>query len=247
MKSPSALACSIPLALACFACGPEDDSGSEPAGRGGTTQAGSGGGANPGGGGSGGAGVGGAGIGGAGNGGTSGGGPATIDCTLNEDPTYPTFTLSGTACGQPLQLTANAGSLLRLSRSSLTDPLEQVTSMTLMDNPVNVAPILPDYFSDFGFLFNVELETGPELIVGESTHALQSGLLAACDFGTLALAPGSIEFSITSLDQTAQQISITLSNLSVAGFSEEYGRTDVPTCDGTVQITVEGAYMHDPG
>jgi hypothetical protein len=63
----------------------------------------------------------------------------------------------------------------------------------------------------------------------------------------LALAPGSIEFSITSLDETAGQISITLSNLSVAGFSQEYGGTDVPTCDGTVEISVEGNYEHEPG
>lgn len=237
MIADSRLLCGTIATIACIACGPTDDA-SNPA-SGGAAQAGNGG-SNLAGGGSGGAGTSAGGMGGTAGSGKQG-------CSLEEVPANPTLTLSGTACGQPLQLTAHAGTLLRLSRASLTQPIEQVTSFLLKDDPSNQAPNLPGYFSDFGFVFSVGLATGPELKMGTSTHAVESGLIAACQFGSLAFAASDVDIDIKSLSNDPQRISVTLSKLKVAGFSKEYGRRDVPTCEGEVMISVEGAYQYDPG
>lgn len=189
----------------------------------------------------------------AGSGGSAGAPSQNVEtereCSLPGTAGAARFTLSGTACGEDLSFTGGVAQPLRLSRAALTDPVSRVTSLTLQDDPSDAQPSLPDYFDSFDVLLNLALGTGPELAVGSGPYALDSGVLMACDLGSLALAPGDVTISIEELSGPAGegQIRLRLSNLNVAGFSPELGRLDVPACSGNVELTLEGAYTHDPG
>jgi hypothetical protein len=138
--------------------------------------------------------------------------------------------------------------LLGFSRTSLTEPPAEIRTIFLSDDPSDYSPVIPDYFDDWGFLFNVVLETGLMLEVATSTQQLETGAVFACGFGSLALSPGPVSIAIESVTGAREgEISITLSDIAVAGYTEEYGVIELPACDGTVEITINGAYEHDPG
>ena len=181
-------------------------------------------------------------------GGGSSGSTAQAECQLAERA-GPQLTLSGTACGHSLSFSTHAGQLIELSRSSLLIPHDQITTITVKDDPSEYDPDLPDYFESFGLLFNVSLaDTGPTLGVHAGDYEVDKGLFVACGFGSLGFAAGMADVAIESVDgEPAGQIRMTVSNLQVLGFDEAFGKTSVPPCEGSVSVTLEGAYSHDPG
>jgi hypothetical protein len=73
-------------------------------------------------------------------------------------------------------------------------------------------------------------------------------MLAACGFGSLVLGPGPARVAIESIDGAPSgRMRMSVTNLSVLGFDPAYGKMTVPVCQGTVSVTLEGEYSHDPG
>jgi hypothetical protein len=151
-------------------------------------------------------------------------------------------------CGESKSLSTTAGQLIKLSRNSLFAPIEEITTFTLRDDPSDVAATLPDYFDDFALLFNVVLESGPELQVQTADYPMEKGMLVACGFGSLALGSGMAHVSIESLEGAPSgRIRISMSGLPVTGFDPSFGKINVPPCSGSVAVTLEGTFDHDPG
>lgn len=180
-----------------------------------------------------------------GNGGSSG----SAECRLEERADGPSISLTGTVCGQDVSFTTTAGQVIRLSRRSLTLPLEEITAIIVKDDPSNASIQLPEYFENFGLLFNVALEqTGPTLEVQSGEYALETGMLVACGFGSLGFRPGPAHVAIESVEgDSSGQIRMSVSDIPVLGFDPAYGQTTLPQCEGTVSVTLEGAYSHNPG
>ena len=181
--------------------------------------------------------------------GGSSGSSAQAECQLAERATGPQLALNGTACGHSVSFSTHAGQLIELSRTSLLHPLDEVSTITVKDDPSDFAPDLSDYFESFGLLFNVSLaDTGPALGVEAGDYEVDKGLFVACGFGSLGFKPGMAHVAIESVDgEPTGQLRMTVSNLQVLGFDEAFGKTSVPPCEGSVSVTLEGAYSHDPG
>lgn len=170
------------------------------------------------------------------------------ECQLQERPNGPLLTLQGTVCGESKSLSTTAGQLIKLSRSSLLAPIDEITTFTLKDDPSDYAATLPDYFDDFSLLFNVVLERGPELEVQTADYPVEKGMLVACGFGSLVLGSGLAQVSIENLaGAPSGQVRISISELPVSGFDPSFGKLNVPACTGSVAVTLEGTFEHDPG
>jgi len=118
----------------------------------------------------------------------------------------------------------------------------------MKDDPSDYSANLPDYFDDFALLFNVVLERGPELEVQTNDYPVEQGMLVACGFGSLAFGNGTAHVSIESLQgDPSGRIRISISELPVAGFDPSFGKINVPACAGSVAVTLEGTFEHDPG
>jgi hypothetical protein len=86
------------------------------------------------------------------------------------------------------------------------------------------------------------------LSVETGDYQVDKGLFVACGFGSLGFARGMAHVAIESVaGEPTGQIRMTVSNLQVLGFDEAFGKTAVPPCQGSVSVTLEGAYSHDPG
>lgn len=177
------------------------------------------------------------------------GATSSANCQLSERPDGPRVSLTGTVCGQSVSFSTTAGQLIRLSRRSLLYPIDEITAVTVKDDPSDGAVDLPDYFEDFGFLFNLGLTArGPTLSVQSGEFELETGMLAACGFGSLGFRAGTAGVAIESVEGDFEgSLRMTVSNIAVLGFDAAYGRTQLPVCDGTVSVTLAGSFSHDPG
>jgi len=157
--------------------------------------------------------------------------------------------LTGTVCGQAVNFTTTAGQLIQLSRRSLSFPLEEITTILVKDDPSDFSPHLPEYYDDFSLLFNVAFEeSGPKLEVQSGDFSVETGLLVACGFGSLGFRPGPARVVIESVEgEPSGRMRMSVSNISVLGFDPAYGKMDLPVCEGTVSVTLEGDYSHNPG
>lgn len=183
----------------------------------------------------------------AGQGGSSA--TSSTDCQLSERPDGPRVSLTGTVCGQSVSFSTTAGQVIVLSRRSLSYPIDEITAVTVKDDASDAAVYLPEYFEDFGFLFNLGLtERGPTLSVQSGEFALETGMLAACGFGSLGFRAGTARVAIESVEGDFEgSLRMTVSDIAVLGFDPAYGKTQLSVCDGTVTVTLAGAYSHDPG
>jgi hypothetical protein len=148
-----------------------------------------------------------------------------------------------------MSFSTRAGQLIQLSRTSQLQPIDEISTFLVKDDPSDFAPDLSDYFDSFGLLFNVALaDAGPTLAVNAADYEVDKGLFVACGFGSLGFARGMAHVAIESVNGgTTGQIRMTVSNLQVLGFDDAFGKTTVPPCEGVVSVTLEGDYSHDPG
>jgi hypothetical protein len=182
----------------------------------------------------------------AGGGGSS---SSSTPCQLEELADGPLLTLTGTVCGQNVSFSTRAGQVIELSRRSLLYPLEEITTILITEEPTDYDIVLPDYFEDSGILFNVALEeSGPTLEVQSGEYTLETGMLIACGFGSLLFRPDPARVAIERVEgDYSGQIRMSVSDIPVLGFDPAYGKTTVPACEGTVSVTLEGPYSHNPG
>lgn len=183
---------------------------------------------------------------------TAAGSPSTgpENCMLVEDPQNPTLSIKGTACGEVLDFTTTAGLVIDLGRSSLFDPIEEVTVIEFRDDPSNFSANLPEYYDEFAILFNLGLSTGFLVTEATSEHVLSSSLVAVCGLGMLIFEPGPVKITISQLDSAggrAGSLRLELSGLKVSGYSNEYGSSEATVCDGSVDVVLDGAFSHEPG
>lgn len=168
------------------------------------------------------------------------------NCNFEESSQHPQISVTGDVCGETISYASGAGRSLHFGRTSLEQPAEQVRVISLKDDPDHGNVTDDAYFEEFGLVLNLALATGFELADGVSTHLLQSGLFASCDFGTLVLAQTPVTIEIEGVEPGTRQgdVRLTLHDVVVKGYSERYSLRAVPACGGEVDIVVEGPFQH---
>ena len=160
-------------------------------------------------------------------------------CELRDSSTNPEVTLTGRVCGETVNITTRAGTLLHLGRSSAADPENEIRIVEVVDaSGPNVAANL----ADSQFLLNLGFETGPEFASGVSTHNLTSGVFSLCGFGTVVFLEGPVTFEFTEVGDgvASRSVDLTLTGLVVSGYSERHGQERVDLCGGELNLRVKG-------
>lgn len=160
-------------------------------------------------------------------------------CELRESSTNPEVTLAGRLCGETVNITTRAGTLLHLGRSSAADPENEIRIVEVLDaRDPNAAASL----ADSQFLLNLGFETGPEFASGVSTHTLTSGVFSLCGFGTVVFLEGPVTFDFAEVGDgiESRRVDLSLSGLVVSGYSERHGQERVDICGGELDLRVTG-------
>ncbi len=168
--------------------------------------------------------------------------------SCKEPATSPVLTVSGSACGTSISFSAPEGSTIHLARTSATQALGEVWSITVQDAPSAEPISLPTYFEANDVLLNVTFAEGIPLQVGSTPVDTDSGALWACPVGSVGFASGqSVNVNFASLDGgTSGGTMAATIDLPVAAFSDSYGIMDIPACSGgTVTVSLQGSFVYE--
>lgn len=164
-------------------------------------------------------------------------------CTLKESSSNPAVTLTGSLCGEAVSITTRAGSVIHLGRSAATDPETEVRVIEVLESE---DPSAASNLEDAQFLVNLAFETGPEIASTLGEYSLVSGVFSLCGFGTVVFQQAPVTFEISDVVDGAVNgdITITLTDLLVAGFSPNHGQSKVAGCGGALDLTLTGRFVH---
>lgn len=220
------------MLLATLACSPKDDAGGNATG--GSRASGGGG------------------SGGASTGGTAGfnfGGqpPEPIPPRACKPPAEkPSFTLTGTICGNPVNYSGPEGTRVLISHAPL---VKDINVFTFADTDFSSDSLSREFLKTHDVQFHVDTHDTTTLVVGKSTLTARMGEMNICGLGTAYVKEETpLEVSFESLEQKGNdggRVRLRISNIIVDAADPVFGATELYRCspEGELTAEFEGEYV----